>query len=401
MHSEGHLSFWDHLSINQFNQWCGSSDTPTKKYFRSDICKRGYKSVLDVGAGAFSEYYGFLSDGYNIDYTATEITKKYIKNGKDSGIKVEYGSVEDLPFKDNSFDSILCTAVLNHQLSFEQSISELIRVARQRVYISFFKPFLEDLKLTSEWQNGNHLFQKEQAKFKKFHYLMKVGDETVTDTRFMANPGQLIYNPFRFVQSSEVYKIKLWDVLSQPDALPGHIVDYIVPVNLSAYSASPLFVNLPEVQLKDCLRAHGLNVPMPGFWFDKEHTPGFPKALFKHFGLKAEYWAENLSVDDIAESGWGVTQVENQVARVAMLHSYYGKDIQVSAEVVETFTPPEYVQNEEVITIPIEISNSCQVTCVHSYFSKKSIIEYLNKCQIRYWFKKSEDQTDMLILEKK
>ena len=48
-----------------------------------------------------------------------------------------------MPFEDDSFDCCLCFDVLNHQLEYEKSIKELIRVVKKEVLISFFKPFEE------------------------------------------------------------------------------------------------------------------------------------------------------------------------------------------------------------------------------------------------------------------
>jgi SAM-dependent methyltransferase len=398
---EKHLSFWQDLDVKAFNSWCGSPDTSVKASFRDDICKKGYKSVLDVGAGIFSEYYGFLADGHDIEYTATEITQKYIEIGEGSGIKVKYGSVEDLPFEDNSFDSILCNDVLNHQLSFQASISELLRVARHRVYISFFKPFLEDLKLTPEWQSGDHLFQQKQVKFKKFNYVMKIDDKVVTDTRLSAQPGQLIYNPLRYKDSSEAYVIKLWETLGHPEATKEKILSYVLPAQKCAYTLSPIVVSMPAIYVREQLVRAGLgHLPMPGEWYDADDTPGFPRALFKNHEESCLYNEWCRGVGDIGHNGWGIHEIKDGIASVVMRHSYWGKDIHVAAEIVDEFVPAEYAINDEVITIPVEISNSCQTTCVHSYFSKQSLIKFLDKCQIKYRFDRAKNQADMLILEK-
>ncbi|WP_050604141.1 bifunctional 2-polyprenyl-6-hydroxyphenol methylase/3-demethylubiquinol 3-O-methyltransferase UbiG [Ruegeria sp. 6PALISEP08] len=43
--------------------------------------------------------------------------------------------IEDLPFEDNRFDTVICTHVIEHLLDYRRAIAELRRVARKRVII--------------------------------------------------------------------------------------------------------------------------------------------------------------------------------------------------------------------------------------------------------------------------
>ena len=145
------LSYWqDHAETEQMHKWCGNHQAPFKVEARRMIRANKYKTVLDVGAGVFSEYHGFQTDDYDIEYSATEITPKYVEHGKALGINVVEASVCDLPFEDSSYDCVICYNVLNHIEDIESSVTELIRVASKEIFISFFKPFqkkyLENVK---------------------------------------------------------------------------------------------------------------------------------------------------------------------------------------------------------------------------------------------------------------
>ena len=143
--SNKHLSYWKKsCSIEKMDEWCGDYNIRWKSKLRKHIIDKKHKSILDCGAGVFSEYFGFKNDKYKIKYTATEITKKFINFGKKNNIKVDNYLINDLKYNDNSYDCIICYDVLNHQIDYKKEIKELIRVSSKEVIISFFKPFEED-----------------------------------------------------------------------------------------------------------------------------------------------------------------------------------------------------------------------------------------------------------------
>ena len=51
------------------------------------------------------------------------------------GIEFVSGWVEDLPFADKSFDTVVCTHVIEHILDYRDAIAELRRIARRRLII--------------------------------------------------------------------------------------------------------------------------------------------------------------------------------------------------------------------------------------------------------------------------
>ncbi len=91
------------------------------------------KSVLEVGCGK-----ALLSNKINelnykitaVDiFTSDEIKLKYPK------IIFKNGDAEHLPFKDNEFDTVICTHTLEHVQDLTQSIAELRRVSKKRLII--------------------------------------------------------------------------------------------------------------------------------------------------------------------------------------------------------------------------------------------------------------------------
>jgi len=144
-----HLRYWNNTNrFEKFNRWCGDFDQPFREEIRKRVIDKKYKNILDAGAGVFSEYYGFKHDKYDISYTAIEITPLFVEYGLQRGINVIRGDLADMPFDDEQFDCCLCEDTLNHQIEFKAPILEMLRVVKKEVFISFFKPFAEDVDST-------------------------------------------------------------------------------------------------------------------------------------------------------------------------------------------------------------------------------------------------------------
>src|SRR3954447_3577682 len=69
-----------------------------------------------------------------------EITR-YDISSDDADVVV--GAIESMPFADESFDSVLCNAVLEHVLNADRSIRELVRVVRPGGHVVAAVPFLQ------------------------------------------------------------------------------------------------------------------------------------------------------------------------------------------------------------------------------------------------------------------
>lgn len=90
------------------------------------------KSVLEVGCGK-----GYLSRKLSRRHMVAAcdiaIDKQTVKNNRE--IKFRKGNVENLPFANQEFDTVICTHTLEHVLNLYAAISELRRVTKQRLII--------------------------------------------------------------------------------------------------------------------------------------------------------------------------------------------------------------------------------------------------------------------------
>ena len=143
------LTIWEnHLDLN-FMKTCNGRATDKNGYkykIASEIVSHDYKSVLDVGAGIGLMNNVLKKAGGNISYTAVEITKKYIEYMKSQNIDC-LEITDSIPLEDNSYDCVISLETINHQEDYKLHLDELLRIAKNKVYISFFKKFQEEVKV--------------------------------------------------------------------------------------------------------------------------------------------------------------------------------------------------------------------------------------------------------------
>ncbi len=75
--------------------------------------------VLDIGSSSFARYQGLFTFS---EYVKMDVEQK-------SGVDV-VGKIENVPFPDNSFDSIVCTQVLGDVFELQKAFSEMKRILK-------------------------------------------------------------------------------------------------------------------------------------------------------------------------------------------------------------------------------------------------------------------------------
>lgn len=108
------------------------------KTVASEIKKLNVSSILDVGAG----------EGFTLEYLRTQAIGKshegidFLKKAIDLGHKIhpdltlKRASIYELPYKDNSFNLVLSTEVLEHLEDPEKGLKELVRVSKKYLLLS-------------------------------------------------------------------------------------------------------------------------------------------------------------------------------------------------------------------------------------------------------------------------
>ncbi len=99
-----------------------------------------YKRILDVGCGKSTlllQAQERRLNGWGIDISFNAL-KDMAERG--DGLKLIQSYAEFLPFKDNSFDYLVCLGSLEHFIKLEESLKEMARVIKPDGYACFVVP---------------------------------------------------------------------------------------------------------------------------------------------------------------------------------------------------------------------------------------------------------------------
>lgn len=129
---------------DQFEKWLGTTDDPSRKWFREFIKNNNVQSVLDVACGTGVEHAGFKENGVDVKYRGVDITPFLVEENKSKGRDCVLGNIEDIPEEDNSWEVVYGRHIIEHLEYYEKAVEEMCRVASQYVVIVHFLPLVED-----------------------------------------------------------------------------------------------------------------------------------------------------------------------------------------------------------------------------------------------------------------
>ena len=108
------------------------------RFVLAEVKKINPESILDVGCGEGFTLRKIKDLGIGKKLEGIEYLDRAIQLGKEQNpdIHIKQGSIYKLPYKDNSFDLVICTEVLEHLEEPEKALQELIRVSRKNLLLT-------------------------------------------------------------------------------------------------------------------------------------------------------------------------------------------------------------------------------------------------------------------------
>src|SRR6266576_596786 len=108
------------------------------KFLLKEVRKINPESILDVGCGEGFTLSKLKEAGLRKKLEGVEYLDTAIALGKKErpDIHIKKGTIYDLPYKDNAFDLVLCTEVLEHLEEPEKALKELIRVSKRYMLLT-------------------------------------------------------------------------------------------------------------------------------------------------------------------------------------------------------------------------------------------------------------------------
>jgi len=153
-------TWWENnlTNKNKFNEylgWLGDENSESRIFIHDNIKEMEIKSIADFGCGPCVEYLSLKNDGYEFDYMGIDSCSYLKEHNESRNIPFINVPVEKTGLESNSYELSYSRHVLEHLPSFEDALTEMIRVAKKYVVHTFFlKPNEEEFE-PNHWKEEN------------------------------------------------------------------------------------------------------------------------------------------------------------------------------------------------------------------------------------------------------
>jgi ubiquinone/menaquinone biosynthesis C-methylase UbiE len=148
---------WDQHDVGDV-EWIRKHKThPHRNHFIDyAIANDSITSILEIGGGELMEAKKVIKQKDKIIYTVADVSSVFLKHAKKikRGIKCVKASMHELPFKDNHFDLVYLSSVIEHSPDIKKTIKEICRVSKS-YYITMFKWMMISGGLISEYKDAH------------------------------------------------------------------------------------------------------------------------------------------------------------------------------------------------------------------------------------------------------
>ena len=108
------------------------------RIFNNQLKDLKIETILDAGCGEGFTLAKLKEKGIGKKFTGVDASKDAIELSKkiNPDLSLDLGNIYKLPFKDKSFDLVLCTEVFEHLDNSKKALKELARVSKKYIFLS-------------------------------------------------------------------------------------------------------------------------------------------------------------------------------------------------------------------------------------------------------------------------
>lgn len=134
---------WSNINASQFAIIMRSTTQKQRNYIYNMVESVKPNIYLDIGCGPGIDFEGLQKKDLDINYIGLDLAPNliYYCMKRFPSAKLIIASAEQLPFRNNSIDFVICKDLLEHLPNgFEYALKEILIVSSNRIVISWFIP---------------------------------------------------------------------------------------------------------------------------------------------------------------------------------------------------------------------------------------------------------------------
>jgi SAM-dependent methyltransferase len=164
--------------------------------------------ILDIGVGT-----GRLLGRFpGLNRYGLDISIDYLKRSKNLGIDVCMSRIEDMPYREQFFDLVVCTDVLEHVFDLNYCIEKILSVLKNDGLLILRVPFKEDLKIYLNYKKYKYVHLRNFDEYSLRLLFERVFNcEFVTATPACIKPLGTYFNyKIPYLRISNIFKAFIW-----------------------------------------------------------------------------------------------------------------------------------------------------------------------------------------------
>lgn len=158
--------------FQEYLGWLGDKESDSRIFIKDFVKNFKISSIADFGCGPCVDYFSLRDDDYVFDYIGIDSCQHLKEYNESRGVNFLKSPVENTGLGDGSYELSYSRHVLEHQQSFKDCLSEMIRVAEKYAVHTFFIKPSEYEKI--DYQKEDNLYHNQYCKYDIEDFLIDI-----------------------------------------------------------------------------------------------------------------------------------------------------------------------------------------------------------------------------------